>query len=94
MNENDIVLSKSKKLLAATNHLKEVRKKVEDRIFLLKEEIDLIDMHLLDQNNKKIEVDIKKEALKDKINLLENSLETVEKDYIKYDILTQEFRKL
>jgi hypothetical protein len=73
--------------------LKEERQKVEDRIVLLKEELDLIDMHLLDQKNRKIEVDNKKESLKEKINLLENSLEFVQKDYIKYDILTQDFRQ-
>jgi hypothetical protein len=75
---------------SAEAHLLEERRNVEEKIQLLREEIDLIDTHLQEQRTKIAEVEELESSSRSNVALLEKSVSDIEDEMEKLNILASQ----
>lgn len=78
---------KMKKLKAASQHLYDERCKVQEKIKLLNEELELIDSHLSKQEQRKQTLEISESDVRTRIDILTQTLKEIRSDMNKYDVL-------
>lgn len=72
-NELLVTQKKRNQLNNASTHLSEEKRKLEDKIKLIREEIDLIDKHLFEQQSRNQELQNHESSLEEKIKLLKTT---------------------
>eukprot|EP01038_Epipyxis_sp_PR26KG_P009337 gene9337-12581_t len=87
--EQDMLISKKKKIKDATDHLLSEKNKIDSKISLLLEEKELINSHLTNQDKKNSELHQQEMTIKERVELVRNTIENVQCEMDKLKLLVQ-----